>query len=91
MSRATPPLPHVPLWSAQGQPRPVVSMYIFEDIISYRIFGTSSISISLMLMIIQISAQDSAHTHTHGDTNLLYFKTVVLCMGRNSQYSLRSL
>lgn len=83
MSRATPPLPHVLLWSAKGKPRSVVSMYIFVDITSYGMFGTSSISGSLMLMISQIFAHDSAHTR--GDTALLYFKTVVLCIGRNSQ------
>lgn len=62
MGRATPPLPHVPLWSAKGKPRPVVSMYTFVDITSYGIFGTSSVSRSLMLMISQIFAHDTAHT-----------------------------
>lgn len=62
MSRATPLLPHVPLRSPKGQPHPVAFMYIFVDIISYRIFGTSPISRSLMLMINQIFAHDSAGT-----------------------------
>ena len=30
-SRATPPLPHVPLWRPKGQPHTLVSMYIFVD------------------------------------------------------------
>lgn len=62
MSRATPPLRHVPLWRPKGQPHPVVFMYIFVDIISYRIFGTLSISRSPMLTINKIFAHDSADT-----------------------------